>query len=533
MDQTPRVIKISEYSLDSFAVFDSDFYDITLLPLAATKNIVLQCDTSRDFTLDDMAQVLEKIIGNGMDAASFFFTWFEPLMIHFYDLLNIKRLYGDSPSSIETYRLNMMPQTDDDLLSWILSDILRGFRELSLIQVHLKASDYIDAENLLHMIDLQEEEGMLPIEDRHYIEAIKDDFIHELDNDLILKEADRFTKKLFIKYVNDLCEIKNFNALRIKGFACLGGNSVFRSDFREAARCMEILWKDGGFGYAANTLGFIHLEGRLNDGIPDYGKAFHYFSIGHAFGISESTYKLAEMFIEGVYVSKNTEMAASLIEKVYVDARYRFEQEEFECGFAEAAMHMGQLQLKVYNDNPESFRFMREQALDFFLQAEFAIMMRSQFGVSPADKKLHEIIKDRINELSSDIKLYKARFRSDYPGPIKDFLSYRPYGSYRLIVKHLKNDKVKITVRRITGRSDTAPACTLLTYREFRCCSLTDEVTITANNATSIVKDDAEGLVFDDISIETTQGGKSLIRFYLGQKICATISAESFTISKP
>ena len=57
MDQTPRVIKISEYSLDSFAVFDSDFYDITLLPLAATKNIVLQCDTSRDFTLDDMAQI--------------------------------------------------------------------------------------------------------------------------------------------------------------------------------------------------------------------------------------------------------------------------------------------------------------------------------------------------------------------------------------------------------------------------------------------------------------------------------------------
>lgn len=533
MDQNPRVIRISEQSLDSFAVFDSDFYDITLLPLAAAKNLVLKCDSERSFTLDDMAQVLEKIIGNGIDAASFFFTWFEPLIIHFYDLLNIKRLYGDNPASIEAYRLNMMPQTDDDLLAWILSDIMRDFKELSLIQVHLKASEYIDAENLLHMIDLQEEEGMLPVDERHYIEAVKDDFIHELDNDLILKDVDRFTKKLFIKYVNDLCEIKNFNALRIKGFACLGGNSVFRSDFREAARCMEILWKDGGFGYAANTLGYIHLEGRLNDGVPDYGKAFHYFSIGHAFGISESTYKLAEMFIEGVYVSKNPEMAANLIEKVYVDARYRFEQEEFDGGFAEAAMHMGQLQLKIYNDNPDSFKFMREQALDFFLQADFAIVMRSQFGLSQADKKLHETLIAKIRELGSDIKLYKSRFQSDYPGPLKDFLSYRPYGSYRLIIKHLKNNKIKITVRRITGRSDTAPNMTLLTYREFRSCTLTDEVTITANGAYCTTSDTPEGIVFDDISIETTAGGNQLIRFYLGQRISATVSAESFTINKP
>ena len=65
MDQTPRVIKISEYSLDSFAVFDSDFYDITLLPLAATKNIVLQCDTSRDFTLDVSEDATRKTLDDG------------------------------------------------------------------------------------------------------------------------------------------------------------------------------------------------------------------------------------------------------------------------------------------------------------------------------------------------------------------------------------------------------------------------------------------------------------------------------------
>ena len=30
-----RIIRISEYSLEAFAVYDNDFYDVTLLPLAA------------------------------------------------------------------------------------------------------------------------------------------------------------------------------------------------------------------------------------------------------------------------------------------------------------------------------------------------------------------------------------------------------------------------------------------------------------------------------------------------------------------
>lgn len=533
MSEYPRIIRISDTSLDSFAVYNSDFYDITLLPLAATKNVVIRCDNNRAFTLDDMAQVLEKIADNDIDAASFFFTWFEPLMIHFYDLLCLDRLFGDNPASVEAYRMNMMPQTDDDLLRWIFSYLVRLFKDLSLIQVHLRAAEYIDAENLLYMIDLQEEEGMLPIEQRQYIDDIKDDYIHELDNDLILKDADRFTKKLFKRYVNELCDAKNFNALRIKGFACLGGNSVFKSDFKEAARCMEILWKDGGFGYAANTLGFIHFEGRLSDGVPDYGQAFRYFSIGHAFGIYESTFKLAEMFAEGIYVTKNLETSASLIEKVYVDSRYKFEQEDFDGVFAEAAMHMGQLQLQIFNDNPLSLRFMRDQALDFFLQAEFALMMRFRFGMSPSDKKLREFIDDKILELTSDLKIYKSSFKSDYPSPLKDLLAYRPYGSYRLMLKVLKNDRIKITVQRITGRNEAAPALTLLTYREFTCCALTDTVTVTANKATATYKGNPEDILFDDIAIDAENDGTSTIRFYLGHKEMALIKAGGYTIGKP
>ncbi len=533
MEENVRIIKVSEYSLDAFATYDNDFYDITLLPLAATNNVIIKSNADRRFTLDDMAQVLEKVVINRTDAAIFFFTWFDPLILHFYDALKLNELFGDNPASIDAFRLTMMPQTDDDLLRWILAHILRLFREMSLVKVHLPVSEYIGAEELLRMIDLQNEESMLPVDERHYISELKDDFIHELDNDLILKEVDRFTKKLFIKYVNELCEENNFNALRIKGFACLGGNSVFKCDYKEAARCMEILWREGSFGYAANTLGFMCLEGRLTEGRPDFGQAFKYFSIGHSFGISESTFKLAEMYMEGVYVAKNLEMAATLIERVYIDSRVRFEQEDFEGSFAEAAMNMGRLQYKIYKENPDNFEFMKEQALDFYLQAQFALFLRSQFGMSHGDRKLKETVENTIGELTAGMKIYKSSFKVEAPGPLRDFMTYRPYGIYSMDLKLLKNNKVKITVNRLANRVENMPALTLLTYREFCCCSLTDNITFTANKAELSGCDQLTDIVFDDISIDSAPGGITTVKFFYGRKEIITVKAEGFTISRP
>ena len=80
MQDRPRVIKISDYSLEAFAVYDNDFYDVTLLPLAAAKDVVIEYAGDRSFTLNDLAQVLEKVAVNKTDAAVFFFTWFEPLI---------------------------------------------------------------------------------------------------------------------------------------------------------------------------------------------------------------------------------------------------------------------------------------------------------------------------------------------------------------------------------------------------------------------------------------------------------------------
>ena len=531
MDENIRTIRISEESLDAFASFEKDFYDLTLLPFTLNTAIRVECDVTRPLRLEDIEHVLENTIENNVSIGVFFLSWFEPLIVHFYELLELNNLFGEDYSSIGNFRLTFMPQTDEELLRWIISRLLDMFRSLNPFRMTGPAAEYIKAEELLTMIDYHCDEVMLPVEQRHYIDDIKEDFISELDNDLILSELDPFTRKLFKKYVNDLCGRKNFNALKIKGFACSGGNSVFRCDYVEAARCMDLLWREGSFGYAANALGFIYYDGHLTNGIPDYENAFKYFSIGHTFGIYESTFKLSEMFLEGLFVAQNIDMAGSLVEKLYNDTRYRFEDGDYEGLFVEASMHMGMIQLRSARENGDELGVMTSQAFGFFLQAAFGLEYRMSFGITPADKKLEETINSSIEELSEGRKIYKSSYRNDYPGPLSEFIKYHVYDRYTLYLKRLKNDRIKMTVIRNTRDGMSAPPATLLTYREFACCDLTDRISITANNAAAEMI--GEEIIFDDIEIENKGKGKTDVRFILEGRNAAVVTAESFTITRP
>ena len=153
--------------------------------------------------------------------------------------------------------------------------------------------------------------------------------------------------------------------------------------------------------------------------------------------------------------------------------------------------------------------------------------------MSHSDRKISEIVDSRISELSEGMKVYKTSYKSSYPGPIRDFLSYRPSGTYALELKILKNNRIKITIRRLSGKNETLSPLTLLTYREFLCCDLTDNVTVTANGAKVVSIDSNSELIFDDASIESAPDGETVIRFFHGNKETAVIKAANFTVRKP
>ena len=99
-------------------------------------------------------------------------------------------------------------------------------------------------------------------------------------------------RELFKRIVDEECEKGNDLAMRIKGYGCYGGDKVFECDWEESRRIITKLFEKDGNPYFANTLGYIYYYGRCNNGIPEYEKAFQYFSVGAAHDVIESMYKI-------------------------------------------------------------------------------------------------------------------------------------------------------------------------------------------------------------------------------------------------
>ncbi len=71
--------------------------------------------------------------------------------------------------------------------------------------------------------------------------------------------------------------------------------------------------------YAISNLGYVWYYGRTGE--RDYEKAFHYFSKAMEMGDLIATYKVADMYKNGYYVTKDTEKYKAMIEALYPKVR--------------------------------------------------------------------------------------------------------------------------------------------------------------------------------------------------------------------
>ena len=125
-------------------------------------------------------------------------------------------------------------------------------------------------------------------------------FINHWNNNMMLEDAPDYVKTLFRKFTDEMSDKGNVDAMKAKAYACYGGNCIYSCDYNEAARLLELLWKDYGFGYAANTLGYIYYYGMTDNYKPDYERAFYYYSVASSFEIIEAKYKIADMFFTAI-----------------------------------------------------------------------------------------------------------------------------------------------------------------------------------------------------------------------------------------
>ena len=364
--------KLEPDRIQKFVRFELSYDELTSGALPADN---VTADEPYVMTVEDMLAALENIRNSKMDGADIYDVWYEPIDESLSDIIRIE----DDESE-----KNSIPGfwTKHDMLDGILFDISYELFE-----------DGIDFETHFRTIREFEENAKIPVLERPYPDNVKIDYIM-CWSETRLPQASVLELALYKKFVNELCDQGNFFGLRAKAYSCYGGNEAFECDWNVSRDCLERLTQIIDEPSFCNSLGYIYYYGRCNDGVPEYDKAFKYFSMGAAGGIYESIYKLSDMYRNGYFVPKSDVLAARLIWSIYDESLDAFLRGERGNKFADVALRAGNL----YKDGIDVCED-PDEAYHYYLQAEYAINMRMAEDMEYGDTKVAENIAKAIEEI--------------------------------------------------------------------------------------------------------------------------------------
>lgn len=267
-------------------------------------------------------------------------------------------------------------------------------------------------------------------------------------------------KELFKKIVDEACENGDVLAMRIKGYGCYGGDKVFECDWEESRKWITKLFEQSGDPHYANTLGYIYYYGRCNGGVPEYEKAFQYYSVGAAHDLFESMYKIADMFLAGKGCIKSPETSAHIIHKIYDDSHNQFCYGE-DANFADIALRWA-----AYFQRMERYT----DALYHYLEADYAIKKRIKKSDFFGNKKVQEGITKGIQEAKEHIpaEYFKERVVTRNPYWLFDMID-RPNRA-KFSIEHIEGNRYKMIVER---RKKDHQGKALIVSPELECVTLT------------------------------------------------------------
>ena len=234
-----------------------------------------------------------------------------------------------------------------------------------------------------------------PLPEREFTQSQKEWFLRVWNNDHVAMAGTPDITAMYVKTVNELAAADVPIGLHEKAYACYGkGNAGFDEDWETSRDCLLKLEEISPSSQYANTLGYIYYYGRCNGGVPEYEKAFYWFSIGAAGGIYESRYKIADMVKDGKGCHKDREIAAHIIWDLYNENLERFCRGWGRTKFADIALRVGGL----YRDGVNC-RIDACEAYRYFLMAKLAIRMRRQYCDAYGDESVERNIDDAIEKI--------------------------------------------------------------------------------------------------------------------------------------
>ena len=501
----------------------------------------VQCENEYPMLLSDLKTALCHFEDEKLSFDDFAFDWWCPITTYFYEDLCLDELLGPDPDNICDLPLPPLPETDEDMIVTVflkIAKIADTFDENGGMPKGT-ASEVLGLANLINMIDNFEENKELPPEERTYTKDQMITFLNHWDNSLLLADAREDIINHFVEFTNILCGQHVFEALKIKAFACNGGNAAFPCDYAEAVKLLTILLKEFGFGYAANALGFIYYDGKLT-GKPDFDKAFAYFAIASNYGIAEAKLKFADMLLLGDAGNPDPILAYNTYLQVYHDARIRFESGDYSSNLPESAIRIARA-LKLFPDQ-------KVKRLKLLLEATYSAFVRYQNNKMYSDlefsKEVQAEIDKAINEFTKDdpVKINSGwqQLGLDDVNDVFDDFAGPPFPAYYTVgVKKLKSNRYKLTIKRHSLFPDAYPPLSLSVQPWLLRAGLCDNLVFTVppecgNDAMDYLARTGEEGTFDKLVVRSNeQKNASRFSFVRNGQVVLGFEAGKIFFNKP
>lgn len=355
-----------------------------------------------------------------------------------------------------------------------------------------RLSEFLDYDVILSDLDRYYSNKGRPIEEWSFSKKEMKDYIRFFDDDHFVKEADEKQLVLARKFIDRLCDEDSGLALRVKGYACYGGNRLYPCDWNMSRDCISRLYEKTDDPNYANTLGYIYYYGRCNGGVPEYDKAFHYFGIAAANGLYEGMYKLADMYRHGYACRKSSRTARTLYGMVYDDSIKNFLKGRH-ANFADAALRMGNVYAKGIGEKADP-----AAAYFYYVQADYAAKLRAQendfFGNTTVVINIQKALEETREQLQKDY--LKDHVGCDISWLFRELTEENNRCELRRITN--AGGQTELIAKRVPTRSVPEPDSILVTIPELTFCVRTKEVSFTLDDTATVwLRDDAGSVRFD------------------------------------
>lgn len=474
----PPVI-LTKATLRQFSRFDITYTELMQNRTYADIKVV----EAYQIVPEDLKAAVENYHNKGVSMGEFANEYFWPLWDDIYNAVGIETALNGPD--------------DGDEVSW-MPDQYSVFSNAwdIFIEIFEYGEDDVSLDDVITEVQTWLDNKDKPMLEREFSKEQKWNIIrYWTDNKLEASDPD--VKTIYRKALDSLCEGNDLGALRKKAYACYGkGNAAYGQDWKASQECLLKLMELDPNPETANTLGYMYYYGRCTDGVPEYDKAFYYFSIGAAGWYYESRYKLADMFLHGYGVSKNPKVVWSIIWELYEEQLEKICNGGFQSNFADVALRAGNL----YRDGINCYGS-PDEAFYYYLQARYAIRMRMLSEDNYGDQSVAAGIEKAISEILPETS-YAKPASTVHMGNLYDLLRYGLDKKHHMEmkVKRISESEAKLTFRIVPFEDEKYKQKLFVTVPPLHFCELLEKITVTAKDIEILdLYDGGDKVLFDSI----------------------------------